>query len=174
MNFGLGCNRERCLFYLKELSVIGLCRVGPSSLGRQLTRVERQFRKLSVGPQDYVRFAGLRQQESYRALAPLGLDARQIVFLGYPDRGLMIDNGRKYFRPAWIRREIKRLAYLKLNRLHMHFSENLGFRIESETHPEIVSAQHLTKEEVREIVALAQRYHISVVGEIGMPGQSQW
>src|SRR5690348_6459796 len=31
----------------------------------------------------------------------------------YPDRGLMIDNGRKYFTPKWIAREIRRLAYLK-------------------------------------------------------------
>ena len=43
----------------------------------------------------------------------------------------MIDNGRRYFSPAWIKREIRQLAYLKLNQLHLHFSDNEGFRIES-------------------------------------------
>jgi LmbE family N-acetylglucosaminyl deacetylase len=51
--------------------------------------VERQFRELRVEPEDYVRFADLRQQESCRALAGLGLRRENIVFLGYPDRGLL-------------------------------------------------------------------------------------
>jgi len=38
---------------------------------------------------------------------------------------------------------------LKLNHLHLHVSDNQGFRIESETHPEIVSREHLTKAQVR-------------------------
>ena len=31
------------------------------------------------------------------------------------------------------------MAYLKLNQLHLHFSDDQGFRIESSSHPEIVS-----------------------------------
>ncbi|HSW11980.1 MAG TPA: family 20 glycosylhydrolase [Solimonas sp.] len=88
----------------------------------------------------------------------------------YPERGLLVDAGRKYFTPAWFHQHIRELAWLKMNVLHLHFSDNQGFRIESERHPEIVSADHLSKAELREIISLAQRYHISVVGEIGMPG----
>ena len=88
----------------------------------------------------------------------------------YPERGLMIDAGRKYFPATWIRRHIRELAWLKLNYFHLHFSDNLGFRVESSTHPEIVSEEHLTKQEVREIVALAARHYITVVPEIDMPG----
>ncbi len=88
----------------------------------------------------------------------------------YPERGLMIDNGRRYYSPAWIRREIREMAYLKLNQLHLHFSDNQGFRIESSSHPEIVSARHLTKAQVRGIVRLARRLHIRVIPEIDMPG----
>jgi hexosaminidase len=91
----------------------------------------------------------------------------------YPERGLMIDNGRKYFTVGWIERRIRELAYLKLNHLHLHVSDNQGFRIESATHPEIVSREHLTKEQVRAIVALAGRYHVRVVPEIDMPGHLQ-
>jgi hexosaminidase len=91
----------------------------------------------------------------------------------YRNRGLMIDNGRKYFTPRWIESHIRELAYLKLNRLHLHFSDNQGFRIESESHPEIVSRDHLTKAEVRRILALARRYHVTVVPELDMPGHMQ-
>ena len=51
--------------------------------------VERQYRKLRVGPADYIRFAGLRQEEARSALRKLGLEKDDLVFLGYPDRGLM-------------------------------------------------------------------------------------
>ncbi|WP_162932311.1 beta-N-acetylhexosaminidase [Solimonas sp. K1W22B-7] len=88
----------------------------------------------------------------------------------YPERGLMVDAGRKYFTPEWLRQHIRELAWLKLNVLHLHFSDNQGFRIESERHPEIVSAEHLSKAELRELVALARRHHVTLIGEIGMPG----
>src|SRR5262249_9351106 len=50
--------------------------------------VERQFRSIRVGPADYVRFAGVRQSESFAALDKLGVKRSDVVFLGYPDRGL--------------------------------------------------------------------------------------
>jgi hexosaminidase len=91
----------------------------------------------------------------------------------YRERGLMIDCGRKYFTPAWIASHIRELAYLKLNYLHLHLSDNQGFRIQSDRHPEIVSTAHLKKREVRDLVSLARRHHITVVPEIDMPGHMQ-
>jgi hexosaminidase len=88
----------------------------------------------------------------------------------YPERGLMIDNGRRYFTPGWIKREIELLADLKLNQLHLHFSDNEGFRIESDAHPEVVSQRHLTKRQVRGIVSYASSRHVRVIPELDMPG----
>jgi hexosaminidase len=88
----------------------------------------------------------------------------------YAERGLMVDVGRKSFTFGWLQQHLKELAYLKLNQFHLHFSENIGFRIESDTHPEIVAAEHLSKAQVRTLVALAARYFIRVTPEIGMPG----
>jgi hexosaminidase len=88
----------------------------------------------------------------------------------YPERGMMVDAGRKYFTAAWMQAHVKELAYLKMNYLHLHFSDNEGFRIESESHPEIVSEEYLSKDEVRDLLALAQRYFVTVVPEIDMPG----
>ena len=87
-----------------------------------------------------------------------------------PERGLMVDDGRKFFTPAWLHDQVRELAYFKLNTLHLHLSDNEGFRIESETHPEIVSAEHLSKKDVRELLALAAQYHVNVIPEIDMPG----
>ncbi|WP_370414510.1 glycoside hydrolase family 20 protein [Streptomyces fradiae] len=87
-----------------------------------------------------------------------------------PQRGLMVDIARKYFTADWIENRLREMADLKLNQLGLHFSDDQGFRIASDTHPEIVSERHLSKAEVRRIVALAQSLHIQVVPEIDSPG----
>ncbi|MFF7654944.1 glycoside hydrolase family 20 protein [Streptomyces sp. NPDC007983] len=87
-----------------------------------------------------------------------------------PQRGLNLDIARKFYTAGWIEARLREMADLKLNQLGLHFSDDQGFRIQSDTHPEIVSARHLTKAQVREIVALAQRLHITVVPEIDSPG----
>ncbi|MEV6326580.1 glycoside hydrolase family 20 protein [Streptomyces sp. NPDC051909] len=87
-----------------------------------------------------------------------------------PQRGLMVDIARKYFTAGWIEDRLREMADLKLNQLGLHFSDDQGFRIASDTHPEIVSERHLSKAEVRRIVALAQSLHIQVVPEIDSPG----
>ncbi|MFE3491483.1 glycoside hydrolase family 20 protein [Streptomyces sp. NPDC059175] len=87
-----------------------------------------------------------------------------------PQRGLNVDIARKYFTAGWIEARLREMADLKLNTLGLHFSDDQGFRIASDTHPEVVSAQHLSKEEVRRIIALAQSLHIAVVPEIDSPG----
>ena len=57
-----------------------------------------------------------------------------------------------------------------MNALQIHFSENMGFRIECETDPAIVSDQYLTKVEVREILAEAKKYGIKVIPSFDSPG----
>ncbi|MGO4633592.1 glycoside hydrolase family 20 protein [Streptomyces sp. 2RAF24] len=87
-----------------------------------------------------------------------------------PQRGLMVDIARKYFSAAWIEARVREMADLKLNQLGLHFSDDQGFRIASDSHPEIVSDRHLSKAEVRRIVDLAASLHITVVPEIDSPG----
>ncbi|MEU9174766.1 glycoside hydrolase family 20 protein [Streptomyces sp. NPDC048420] len=87
-----------------------------------------------------------------------------------PVRGFMLDIARKPFTAGWIEDRVRELGDLKFNRLGLHFSDDQGFRIESDSHPEIVSEQHLTKAQVRKIIALAAQRHITVVPEIDSPG----
>ncbi|WP_394846519.1 family 20 glycosylhydrolase [Pendulispora brunnea] len=88
----------------------------------------------------------------------------------YPERGLMVDVGRKYFTVGWLRGHIRELAYLKMNYFHVHLSDNKGFRLESLKHPEIVSFDHYSKVEMAELLALAKAYHVAIIPEIDMPG----
>jgi hexosaminidase len=97
----------------------------------------------------------------------------------YPERGLMLDVGRKFFSLQFLRRHIKELAYLKLNYLHLHLSDEAsdgsgtyGFRLESVTHPEITSSEHYSKADMRSLIALARRYHVTIVPEIDVPSHS--
>ncbi|MET7800483.1 beta-N-acetylhexosaminidase [Streptomyces decoyicus] len=87
-----------------------------------------------------------------------------------PQRGMSLDNARKPFTQNWIEARLREIADLKLNQFQLHFSDDQGFRIQSDTHPEIVSTDHLTKAQVRQIIALARTLHISVVPELDSPG----
>ena len=86
------------------------------------------------------------------------------------ERGLMLDTGRRFFDVAFVENQIRDMSYLKMNYLHLHLSDTYGFRLESTTHPEITSPQHYSKQDVANIIALANQYHVTVVPEIDMPG----
>lgn len=91
----------------------------------------------------------------------------------YPDvheRRLHVDIARKYISKDWIIQTIREMSYMKLNTLQLHFSENHGFRIESEVDPSIVSDVYLTKDEVREIISEADKYCIDIIPSLDSPG----
>jgi hexosaminidase len=88
----------------------------------------------------------------------------------YPDRGFMVDTGRKFYTVGWLRARVRELAYLKYNRLNLHLTDDQEFRIESSSHPEVVSAAHYTKAQIADLVAYAAQYQITIVPEIDMPG----
>jgi hexosaminidase len=94
----------------------------------------------------------------------------------YPERALMVDVGRKFFSLAFIERHVKELAYLKLNYLHLHLSDQwangYGFRLESASHPEITSAGHYGKADIANLIALARTYHVTVVPEVDVPAHA--
>ncbi|MFF3379946.1 glycoside hydrolase family 20 protein [Streptomyces sp. NPDC002680] len=109
----------------------------------------------------------LKQEVSGKGTAPEGVVRDRPA---KAQRGLMLDIARKHFTAAWIEDRVRELGDLKFNELGLHFSDDQGFRIASDSHPEVVSQQHLTKAEVRRILALAASRHITVVPEIDSPG----
>ncbi len=89
----------------------------------------------------------------------------------YPYRGLMVDVGRKYFTVEWLKHEMRLMAAVKLNVLHLHFTDDEGFRLQSNSHPElnIGTSPVYTHKDIRELVAYASTYHIDIVPEIDFP-----
>lgn len=96
------------------------------------------------------------------------------TIVDYPnvaERRVHVDMARKYISKDWIIQHIRQLSYFKMNTIQLHFSENLGFRIESDFDPAIVSQDgYLTKEEVREILTEAKKYGIKVIPSLDTPG----
>ena len=89
------------------------------------------------------------------------------------ERGLMIDNGRKYYSLKILLRIVDRMAKLGMNYLQLHFSENEGFRIESKKYPQICSNQHLTQTEIKKLILYAEERNISIIPEFDSPGHLQ-
>ncbi|MFK4117473.1 glycoside hydrolase family 20 protein [Streptomyces longwoodensis] len=134
------------------------------------TMTVRGGRVTISGPTDAGVFYGtrtLKQEVHGGSTAPEGVVRDQPA---KPRRGFMVDIARKYYTAGWIEDRVRELGDLKYNELGLHFSDDQGFRIASDTHPEIVSQRHLTKAQVKKIVQLAAARHITVVPEIDSPG----
>ncbi|MEU6574977.1 glycoside hydrolase family 20 protein [Streptomyces sp. NPDC046805] len=123
-----------------------------------------------TGPADAGVFYGtrtLKQEIKGSGSAPEGVVRDEPA---KPRRGFMLDIARKPFTESWIEDRVRELGDLKYNELGLHFSDDQAFRIQSKTHPEIVSKVHLTQDQVKRIVDLAATRHITVVPEIDSPG----
>lgn len=86
------------------------------------------------------------------------------------ERGFHLDAARKHFPADWIIGLLHELADVGINTFQWHFSENEGFRLGSERFPEIVSAEHITREQAARILDAAADLHIEVIPSLDMPG----
>jgi hexosaminidase len=93
----------------------------------------------------------------------------------YPQRIHMVDVGRKFFTIQWLEDHIRDLAFAKINLLHLHLSDDQGFRIQSTSHPELNSGTSpiYSKAEISSLIQLAAQYHITIIPEIDVPSHSQ-
>ncbi|HET8927043.1 MAG TPA: family 20 glycosylhydrolase [Microbacterium sp.] len=98
-------------------------------------------------------------------------------------RGLMLDVARHFFDVGTVTAVIDRAASLKLNRLHLHLSDDQGWRIALDSRPlltERASASAVggdrgsfySKADYAEIVRHAAARHMVVVPEIDLPGHT--
>ncbi len=91
-------------------------------------------------------------------------------------RGLLLDVCRHWMPKEVVLRNLDALAAVKMNVLHLHLTEDQGFRIESKVYPalhELGSDGHyFTQQDIREIVAYAADRGIRVVPEFDMPGHA--
>ena len=101
----------------------------------------------------------------------------------YPYRGFMLDVARHFFPADTVKLVIDRIAAYKINHLHLHLSDDQGWRIEIEGWPKLTGigaatevdgtpGGFFTQADYREIVDYAASRGITVVPEIDMPGHT--
>ena len=67
------------------------------------------------------------------------------------------------------------MHHFKMNVLHLHLSDDQGFRFGSEQYPELVSSDHYSFDELKQLISYAADIGIRVVPEIDVPGHtSSW
>ncbi|MFF9786840.1 hexosaminidase [Streptomyces sp. SceaMP-e96] len=111
-------------------------------------------------------------------------------------RGMLLDVARHFLPKDGVLRYLDLLAAHKLNVLHLHLTDDQGWRIEIRRYPKLTEVGawrertklghrasplwderphggYYTQDDIREIVAYAAQRHITVVPEIDIPGHSQ-
>jgi N-acetyl-beta-hexosaminidase len=87
-------------------------------------------------------------------------------------RGIMLDAGRKYWRMDYLKKTIRKLAWYKMNLIHMHFTDWLSFRLKSDTYPSLAAQQAYSKADIRELQDFAKKYQVMLVPEIDLPAHA--
>lgn len=94
----------------------------------------------------------------------------------YKWRGLMIDPCRHWMPLEMVLRNIDGMAAVKMNVLHLHLSEDQGFRIESKVFPKLhemgSDGNYFTQEQIKHIIAYAGDRGIRVYPEFDVPGHT--
>ncbi|MGC4863914.1 family 20 glycosylhydrolase [Micromonospora sp. DT53] len=101
----------------------------------------------------------------------------------FPYRGAMLDVARHFFAVEDVLRVVDHLARYKLNHLHLHLTDDQGWRIAVDSWPKLTTVGattevgggpggHYTKADYTRIVSYAAARHITVVPEIDLPGHT--
>ena len=107
-------------------------------------------------------------------------------------RGMHLDCSRHFFSVDAVKRYLDIMAVYKLNRFHWHLSDDQGWRVEIKRYPELTLVGgyrsgtmigrdfnsddgiryggYYTQDQIREVVAYADKLGITVVPEIDLPG----
>ncbi|NDV44414.1 family 20 glycosylhydrolase [Flagellimonas sediminis] len=98
-------------------------------------------------------------------------------------RGAMLDVARHFFIMDEVKKYMDILAYYKFNTLHLHLSDDQGWRIEIKSWPKLTEVGgatevgggkggFYTQEEYKELVQYAAERYITIIPEIDMPGHT--
>lgn len=110
----------------------------------------------------------------------------QLEILDTPERtyrGVMLDIARHFISKDDIKQLIDQIAFYKFNHLHLHLSDDQGWRIEIKSWPNLtgIGGRHqvgggqgdfLSQEDFTDLVVYALERHITIVPEIDMPGHT--
>lgn len=139
--------------------------------------------------------------QTFRQLLPAWISSRAVVrgpwrapvvtitdYPRYSYRGLMLDIGRHYESPSAVRKLISQIAAYKINVLHLHISDDQGFRLAINGFPRLTRiggrgsvgtdgrrmdpGGFWTQAQYKAVVADAARHFMTVVPEVDSPGHN--
>ncbi len=98
-------------------------------------------------------------------------------------RGSMLDVARHFFSVQDVKKYIDLLAYYKINALHLHLTDDQGWRIEIKSWPKLTeiggstevggeAGGFFTQEDYKELVAYAAERYMMIIPEVDMPGHT--
>lgn len=99
-------------------------------------------------------------------------------------RGLMLDCSRHFWTVKELKETIDHIAFFKLNTLHLHLTDNQGWRLAIDKYPSLteagtyyhdfpkLSGKFYTKEDLKEVVSYAQAKGVEIIPEIDLPGHA--
>ena len=123
--------------------------------------------------------AGLENASSQKAIALRNVEIKDSP--KYSWRGSMVDMARSFFGIDYLKRHVDRMALYKLNRLHLHLTDDQGWRIEIKAKPKLTeiggkssvtggNSGFITQAEYMELQEYALARNIVVIPEVDMPG----
>lgn len=94
----------------------------------------------------------------------------------FPWRGMLLDVSRHFFSVDVVKKQLDLLALVKMNVLHLHLSDDQGFRIECKSYPKLhemgSDGNYYTQEEMRGLIRYADERGIRIIPEFDLPGHS--
>ena len=105
----------------------------------------------------------------------------------FPWRGLMIDCSRTFWSEDYIKRTIRLMSLYKLNRLHLHLTDDQGWRLEIKKYPKLTQMGsrfpekykeplerqgYYSQANIKKIIEYGNLHNVTIVPEIEMPGHA--
>jgi hexosaminidase len=99
-------------------------------------------------------------------------------------RGLMLDCSRTFLSKDYLKRNLDRMALYKLNVLHLHLTDDQGWRLEIRKYPKLTTVGahfadrfgggggYYSQQDIRDLIAYARERNVTIVPEIELPGHS--
>lgn len=102
-------------------------------------------------------------------------------------RGLMIDCSRTFWSKDYIKRTIELLSLYKLNKLHLHLTDNQGWRLEIKKYPILTELGskfpekynepperhgYYSQADMREIIEYGKFHNVEIIPEFDIPGHT--
>ncbi|BEG98977.1 glycoside hydrolase family 20 protein [Bacteroides sedimenti] len=165
---------------------------------KQITISAKNGAGLFYGVQSLLQLINQNEGSSIKSIPALQIkDEPRLTY-----RGLHLDVSRHFFTKEFIKKQLDMMAYYKLNRFHWHLTDGAGWRIEIKKYPLLTDVTawrpyntwkewwkngrkyctkdnpkaqggFYTQEDIKDVVAYAQKRYITVIPEIEMPGHSE-